>query len=343
MPPLAPMLAKAVTSVPDQQESPAGETVWLYEPKWDGFRAIIFRDHDEVHIGSRGGKDLARYFPEVADAARAELPVKCVVDGEIAVPKRVNGAQRLDWESLSQRIHPAESRIRLLSAETPALFIGFDLLACGDRSLLDEPFGERRNLLLEVARGRARCHVTRATEDSAVAQEWFQSFEGAGLDGVIAKRKDSRYLPNKRELLKVKHARTADAVVIGYRPHKSQPGVGSVLLGLYDGDDLKMVGGMSAFTSAKRIKVQQELDEIRSGERAEGEVSRWRNSADASFVPVRPERVAEVAYDQMEGDRFRHAVKFVRWRPDRDPRSCTYDQLEIPIRYDLSDVLERSS
>lgn len=150
-------------------------------------------------------------------------------------------------------------------------------------------------------------------------------------------------MPNKRELLKVKHARTADAVVIGYRPHKSQPGVGSVLLGLYDGDDLKMVGGMSAFTSAKRIKVQQELDEIRSGERAEGEVSRWRNSADASFVPVRPERVAEVAYDQMEGDRFRHAVKFVRWRPDRDPRSCTYDQLEIPIRYDLSDVLERSS
>ncbi|AEF42610.1 ATP-dependent DNA ligase [Hoyosella subflava] len=346
MPPLAPMLAKAAATVPEQAPDASAEPTWLYEPKWDGFRAIVFRDGDDVVIGSRGGKDLSRYFPEVVTAVRDELPGRCVVDGEIVVPQSTEEGTRLDWEALSARIHPAERRVRQLSVDTPALFVGFDLLAHHDRSLLDAPFGERRGMLTELAAaeiGPARCHVTRATNDAAVAQHWFETFEGAGLDGVIAKRLASRYLPNKRELVKVKHSRTAEAVVIGYRPHKSQPGVGSVLLGLYDGDELKMVGGMSAFTNAKRIKIQEDLDGIRSGDRAEGEVSRWRTSADAGFVPVRPERVAEVAYDQMEGDRFRHAVRLLRWRPDRDPRSCTYDQLEVPVRYDLADVLEGSA
>lgn len=333
------MLAKAAPAVPEQ---PGDHVTWSYEPKWDGFRALVFRDGDEVVLGSRGGKDLARYFPEMADAVRAELPERCVVDGELVVPRELEGRTRLSWEALSERIHPAASRVAKLAEETPSQFIGFDLLALGDRDLMATRFRERRELLLESVGGRGpSCHVTAATQDSALAAEWFRTFEGAGLDGVVAKKLDGVYLPNKREMVKVKHARTADCVLIGYRPHKSVDGVGSLLLGLYDGDTMVMVGGASAFTEARRKELLAELQPLRVGDDvvAEGEPTRWRSGTDRSWVPLRPERVLEVAYDQMEGARFRHAVKFVRWRPDRVPDECTYDQLEVPVHYDLTDVL----
>ncbi|RVW02176.1 ATP-dependent DNA ligase [Rhodococcus xishaensis] len=349
-PPLQPMLAKAASGVPEQ---PVGELVWSYEPKWDGFRAIVFRDGGEVAFGSRGGKDLARYFPEMVDAVRAELPPRCVVDGELVVPREIGGRTRLDWGALSERIHPADSRVRLLAKKSPAQFVGFDLLALGDEDLTSLPFSDRRTALLGTVGGGTRCHVTAATRDAATAQRWFETFEGAGLDGVVAKRLDGRYRPNKREMLKVKHSRTADVVAIGYRPHKSQPGIGSILLGLYDGGELRMVGGASAFTAKRRVELLAELEPLRVGDDvvAEGEATRWRSSADRSWIPLRPQRVLEVAYDQMEGElgevgsqvgvRFRHAARFLRWRPDRAPESCTFEQLEVPLRYDLADVLAR--
>lgn len=339
MPPLAPMLAKAAPTVPPQPES--GEHVWSYEPKWDGFRAIVFRDGNEVVLGSRGGKDLARYFPEIVDAAKAELPEKCVLDGELVVPRDVDGVTRLSWEALSERVHPAASRVSMLAEQTPAQFVGFDLLALGDRDLAVEGFGVRRALLVDTIGGGPSCHVTAATSDGGEAMRWFEMFEGAGLDGVIAKKLVGPYLPNKREMIKVKHARTADVVLLGYRPHKSQPGIGSILLGLFDGSELTMVGGASAFTAARRIELLEELQPLRVGDDvvAEGEASRWRSAADRSWVPLRPERVLEVAYDQMEGSRFRHAARFLRWRPDRAPTECTFDQLEVPVQYDFSDVL----
>ncbi|MDJ0107532.1 ATP-dependent DNA ligase, partial [Rhodococcus erythropolis] len=216
MPPLAPMLAKAAATVPPQPES--GDPTWSYEPKWDGFRAIIFRDGDEVVLGSRGGKDLARYFPEAVEAVKSELPEKCVVDGELVVPREIDGVTRLSWEALSERIHPAASRVALLSEQTPAQFVGFDLLALGDRDVSIEDFGVRRALLLDCVGGGPSCHVTAATADSAEAMAWFETFEGAGLDGVVAKKLAGPYLPNKREMIKVKHARTADVVLLGYRP-----------------------------------------------------------------------------------------------------------------------------
>ena len=216
MPPLAPMLAKAAATVPPQPES--GDPTWSYEPKWDGFRAIIFRDGDEVVLGSRGGKDLARYFPEAVEAVKSELPEKCVVDGELVVPREIDGVTRLSWEALSERIHPAASRVALLSEQTPAQFVGFDLLALGDRDVSIEDFGVRRALLLDCIGGGPSCHVTAATADSAEAMAWFETFEGAGLDGVVAKKLAGPYLPNKREMIKVKHARTADVVLLGYRP-----------------------------------------------------------------------------------------------------------------------------
>lgn len=335
------MLAKAAAKVPDE----AG--MWSYEPKWDGFRALVFRDGDEVVLQSRNGKDLGRYFPELLDSLRDELAPRCVLDGEVVVPREIDGRIRLDWESLSQRVHPAESRVRMLAEQTPAHFIGFDALADGDRSLLDEPFRERRSALTEAVRHEQWCHVTRTTDDPGVATHWLTTFEGAGLDGVIAKRLDGRYLPGKRDMVKVKHARDADCVVIGYRVHKSGEGVGSVLLGLHrDDGELQMVGGAASFTVKDRIKMLAELEPLREGDQInDGEASRWNSAADKRWIPVRPERVCEVAYDQMEGNtqhgrRFRHAVKFVRWRPDRDPSSCTFDQLDAPLNYDLFDVLE---
>lgn len=344
MPPIAPMLAKAVAAVPDQ---PSAAPEWSYEPKWDGFRALIFRDGDDVAIGSRGGKDLARYFPELVAAARAELPDKVVLDGEIGVPATIAGTRRLDWDSLAQRIHPAESRVTMLSEQTPAIFIGFDALALGSRSVLDEPFTVRREVLGEsIDRTRSSdgsFHISRVTTDPELARRWFSAFEGAGLDGVVGKRLDGAYVQNKREMVKVKHKRTADCVVFGYRVHKSGTGLGSMLLGLYHDDgELRMVGGAGAFSDAKRIELQQMFEPMRldPDKPASGEPTRWRSERSGEWIPIRPELVVEVAYDQMEKQRFRHTVKFLRWRPDRDPRSCGYDQLEVPLTYDLHDVLE---
>lgn len=339
-PPVEPMLAKAAAKVPDDPGA------WSYEPKWDGFRALVFRDGDEAVLLSRSGKDLARYFPEVLDAVRDELAERCVLDGEIVVPREVDGRIRLDWESLSQRIHPAESRVKMLSKQTPAHFIGFDALATGDTSLMNAPFRERRQALVDAVRPVQWCHVTGTTEDAEQGTRWLTTFEGAGLDGVIAKRLDGRYLPGKRDMVKVKHARDADCVVMGYRVHKSGEGVGSLLLGLYREDgELQMVGGAASFSVKDRIKLLAEVEPLREGDVRDGDPSRWNSAADKRWIPIRPERVAEVAYDQMEGSeehgrRFRHAVKFVRWRPDRDPSSCTFAQLDVPLDYDLFDVLE---
>ena len=339
MPPVAPMLAKAQASVP------AGTGEWSYEPKWDGFRAVVFRDRDEVLVQSRTGKDLGRYFPELLDALRAEVADRCVLDGEVVVPREIGGRTRLDWDSLSQRIHPAESRVRLLAEQTPAHFIGFDALALADRSLMDEPFGRRRDLLMEaVGKGRW-CHVTRTTSDPLLAGEWLTLFEGAGLDGVIAKRRAGGYRPGERDMVKVKHSRDADCVVMGYRIHKSGQGVGLILLGLYrDDGELQMVGGAASFSTRDRVTLLAELEPLSEGITRDGEPSRWNSAADKTWIPIRPERVAEVAYDQMEGNagrqRFRHTVRFVRWRPDRDPFSCTFGQLDVPATYDLDDVLE---
>lgn len=341
LPPIEPMLAKAQAGVPDE----AG--AWSYEPKWDGFRALVFRDGDEVVLHSRNGKDLGRYFPELIEALRDELSVRCVLDGEIVVPREIDGRTRLDWESLSQRVHPAASRIKMLAEQTPAHFIGFDALATGDASLLREPFRVRREALSQAVHAKQWCHVTGTTEDPKIGAQWLEEFEGAGLDGVIAKRLDGPYLPGKREMVKVKHARDADCVAMGYRIHKSGEGIGSILLGLYrDDGELQMVGGAASFTAKDRLKLLADLEPLREGdELREGDPSRWNSAADKRWIPVRPEKVCEVAYDQMEGNtmhgkRFRHAVKFRRWRPDRDPRSCTFDQLDVPINYDLYDVLE---
>lgn len=346
------MLAKAVSTVPGQLD---GEPEWSYEPKWDGFRALIFRDGDEVVIGSRGGKDLGRYFPEIVESAQAGLPERVVLDGELCVPRQVSTLRqaqgavagpelwRLDWDSLSQRIHPAASRIAKLAEETPAMFIGFDALALGTRDLLDEPYMRRREALRDAIGADLRLKVSRATEDPALAQKWFAEFEGAGLDGIVAKRLRGRYVSGKREMLKMKHKRTADCVVVGYRVHKSGTGLGSMLLGLYGDDgELRMVGGSSAFSDAKRVELQQQFENLRLDPDlvAPGEVNRWRSSGAGEWIPIRPELVAEVAYDQMEKMRFRHTVKFLRWRPDREPSSCTYDQLDVPLTYDVFDVIE---
>ncbi len=340
-PPIEPMLAKAQAKVPDDAD------VWSYEPKWDGFRALAFRDGDDVVLQSRNGKELGRYFPELLEALRDEVAPRCVLDGEVVVPREIGGRIRLDWESLSQRIHPAASRIKMLSEQTPAHFIGFDALAIGDTSLMKEPFRTRRQALSDAVGEKTWCHVTRTTEDPELGARWLDTFEGAGLDGVIAKRVDGPYLPGKREMVKVKHARDADCVAIGYRIHKSGEGVGSILLGLYRADgELQMVGGAASFTAKARLKLLADLEPLREGDdMREGDPSRWNSAADKRWIPVRPEKVCEVAYDQMEGNtehgqRFRHAVKFRRWRPDRDPESCTFAQLDAPVNYDLYDVLE---
>lgn len=348
MPPLQPMLA---APTPSLDKLPAGE--YLFEPKWDGFRAIVFRDGDEVVIGSRGAKTLERYFPELVDALRAGLPDRCVLDGEVVVVAGEPGAQRLDWDLLAQRIHPAASRISKLAAETPAAFIAFDLLALADESLLDVPLATRRERLEQLfadgagSYGHESVHLSRVTRDADEAQDWFARFEGAGLDGVIAKPVDGGYQPGKRVLRKLKHARTAEAVVIGYRIHKSGQGVGSLLLGLYtESGQLVQVGGASAFSNARRLELIDELEPFverdDDGEivRGEGEKNRFNSTRDNSFVRLRPELVVEVAFDQMEKHRFRHAVQVKRFRVDREPASCTYDQVERAPEYDLAAVLQ---
>ncbi len=345
MPPVAPMLARAVPSIP--------EGAMLYEPKWDGFRAIIFRDGDEVEIGSRNERPMTRYFPEVVEAVKQHLPQRCVVDGELVV---VVG-DRLEFEVLQQRIHPAASRIALLSRQTPARLVVFDLLALDDRDCTGLPLQERRALLEEALADAAEpVHLTPATRDPALAAQWFEQFEGAGLDGVVAKPLSGTYQPDKRVMFKIKHARTADCVVAGYRTYKGdEESIGSLLLGLYDDEGaLASVGVVGAFPAARRRELFAELqplvttfddhpwawaapaDGVRTPRSSEG--SRWNNGKDLSFVPLRPELVVEVRYEHMEGARFRHTAQFNRWRPDRDPRTCTYAQLEEPVGYDLADI-----
>ncbi|HMK93276.1 MAG TPA: ATP-dependent DNA ligase [Thermoleophilia bacterium] len=349
-PPVAPMLARAVEDIPHGDLS--------YEPKWDGFRAIVFRDRDEVEIGSRNERPMNRYFPELLAAIKRGLPERCVVDGEIVVPDPSQG--RLDFEALQQRIHPAESRVNLLAQQTPAHLVAFDLLALGDRDLTAEPFRERRRLLEEVMADvgtDSTIHLTPATRDPKVAQQWFEEFEGAGLDGVVAKPLELTYQPDRRVMFKIKHIRTADCVVAGYRTYKRDTsGIGSLLLGLYDDADLVFVGVVGAFAAARRRELFQEFQPLVTtfdghpwdwGEEIEATtrtptssaVSRWSAGKDLTFVPLRPERVVEVRYDHMEGTRFRHTTQFVRWRDDREPRSCTFDQLEEPVGFDLADVL----
>jgi len=343
-PPVSPMLAKAVPTVPDPASVDGGLG---YEPKWDGFRGIVYFDGEHVEIGSRGSKTLTRYFPELVDAFTRLLPGPCVLDGEIVVRTGEAGAERLDWDALTQRIHPAESRVRKLAAETPAMFVAFDLLGEGEQPWLDRPFRERRERLEALAGDLGHpIHLTQLSTDVDLARRWLVEFEGAGLDGVVSKPLEAVYAPGKRVMLKTKHHRTADVVVLGYRIHASGSGVGSLLLGLYDRDgNLQNVGGASAFTDKRRKELVAELAPLvvrdASGDVVHGETDRSRFSSgkDTSFVRLEPTLVAEVRYDQMEGSRFRHTVQFDRWRPDRDARSCTFDQLERPIAYDLSNVI----
>ena len=389
------MLAKPSDSLP------AGDG-WLYEPKWDGFRAIIFRDGDELLIQSRDLKPLDRYFPELAGPLKAALPARCVLDGEIVI---AGPAGRLDFDALLLRIHPAASRVRLLAAESPASFVAWDLLALGDEDLRPVPQAERRARLEAVLDSAAPpIHLTPATRDRVLAAEWFERFEGAGLDGVIAKRLDAAYQPGKRAMLKIKHRRTADCVVAGFRWHKDGPGtlIGSLLLGLFDGaGTLHHVGITASFTMARRAELAAELAPLRSdamdghpwaewaawagaaasssgapaaessgvrttateadatepiaagssgaqptaaegarsgGQRVPGATSRWNRGKDLSWEPLRPERVVEVAYDHLQGSRFRHGTTFVRWRPDRSPADCRYDQLAETPAYELSEI-----
>jgi len=347
MPPVAPMLAKPVADIPAGQH---------YEPKWDGFRSVIFRDGDEVEIGSRNERPMTRYFPEVVQAVLAQLPPRVVIDGEIVIADTERNT--LDFEALQQRIHPAASRVRLLAEQTPASFVAFDLLALGDDDLTERPLTERRAALEDSLAGAgAPIHLTPATQDVVLARTWFDQFEGAGLDGLIAKKLDLAYQPDKRVMTKIKHERTADCVVAGYRVHKSgSDAIGSLLLGLYDGRGvLASVGVVGAFTMARRRELFSELQPLVTtfddhpwawarqdeGERTphKSETSRWNAGKDLSFVPLRPDRVVEVRYDYMEGVRFRHTTQFVRWRPDRDPRSCTYEQLYRPVTFHIADVL----
>ena len=348
LPPVAPMLAKAVKEIPRGELS--------FEPKWDGFRSILFRDGAEVELGSRNERPLTRYFPELVEAAQS-LPDRIVLDGEIVIPDAEG--RRLDFEALLQRIHPADSRVRLLAEQTPAEFVAFDLLALDDTDYTQTDFASRRAALeLALATATPRFHVTPATRDRDLAAQWFRQFEGAGLDGIVAKPLDGLYEQDKRVMFKVKHERTADCVVAGYRVHKSGPdAIGSLLLGLYNDDGhLASVGVIGAFPLATRRELFAELQplittfeqhpwnwaaQMPAGVRGprDAEFSRWSANKDLSFVPLRPERVVEVRYEHMEGTRFRHTAQFVRWRPDRDPRSCGFGQLEEPVSFNLGDIL----
>jgi ATP-dependent DNA ligase len=353
-PPVEPMLAKASDGLPDGDG-------WLFEPKWDGFRALVFRDGDEIYTQSRDLKPLDRYFPELAEPLRANVPERCVLDGEIVIAH--DGA--LQFESLLLRIHPAASRVKMLAEESPASFVAWDLLALDDEDLRAVPQGERRARLERVlAAAEPPVHLTPATRDRALAADWFDRFEGAGLDGVVAKRLDGWYQPGKRAMLKIKHERTADCVVAGFRWHKNGPGthVGSLLLGLYDDEGhLHHVGITSSFTWDRRAALVAELAPLRegalvnhpwgewaewasagsadaSGRRLPGATSRWNRGKDLSWEPLRAERVVEVAYDHLQGDRFRHATTFRRWRPDKPASECRYDQLETTAPFELARI-----
>jgi ATP-dependent DNA ligase len=353
-PPIEPMLAKAAAALPDGDG-------WLFEPKWDGFRALVFRDGDETYIQSRDLKPLDRYFPELAAPLRASLPDRCVLDGEVVIA--ADGG--LQFEALLLRIHPAESRVRMLAEQSPASYVAWDLLALGDEDLRNVAQGERRSRL-EAVLGKASppIHLTPATTDRALAADWFDRFEGAGLDGVVAKRLDGVYQPGKRAMLKVKHARTADCAVAGFRWHKNGPGthIGSLLLGLFDeGGTLHHVGVTSSFSWDRRAALVKELEPLManaldhhpwkewaewsafgaadaSGQRLPGATSRWNRGKDLSWEPLRVERVCEVGYDHLQGDRFRHGTTFQRWRPDKRPEDCRYDQLEETAAFELEKI-----
>ncbi len=357
-PPIAPMLAKAVDDLP------RGDG-WLFEPKWDGFRTIVFRDGADIYLQSRDEKPMNRYFPELVAGLPPVLPERCILDGETVIA----GARGLDFEALLLRIHPAASRVALLAKETPASFVAFDVLALDDDDLRAAP-QEARRARLEAALGpgSGALYVTPATRDRAVAADWFQRFEGAGLDGVVAKRLVDGYHPGERTMLKIKHERTADCVVAGFRWHKNGKGtmVGSLLLGLYDGEGtLHHVGVTSAFPMATRRDLVALLEPLRAGakeghpwqwhsewlggdgeneegQRRPGMTSRWNRGKDLSWEPLRVERVCEVAYDHMQGDRFRHAALFRRWRPDKRPEDCRYDQLEVTTPFELEKIFGRT-
>src|SRR5204862_646921 len=357
-PPLAPMLSAAADALPDGDG-------WQFEPKWDGFRTLVFRDGDEILLQSRDEKPMNRYFPGLLAPLTAALPERCVGDGEIVIV----AAEGLDFEALLLRIHPAASRVKLLAAQSPASFVAWDLLALGDEDLRATPLAVRRQRLEQaLARAAPPVHLSPATRDRTVAEDWFRRFEGAGLDGVMAKRLEAPYHAGERTMIKVKHVRTADCVVAGFRWHKNGPGtmVGSLLLGLYDKKGtLHHVGVTAAFTTAVRQQLVEELAPLRENalanhpwrewaaaqedasaregsngtvQRLPGATSRWNRGKDLSWEPLRPERVVEVAYDHMQGDRFRHAAQFVRWRPDKRPQDCRYDQLEVTPAYELERV-----
>jgi ATP-dependent DNA ligase len=349
MPPLRPMLAKAT------EQLPPGDDL-VFEPKWDGFRCLVFRDRDEVELGSRNDRPLTRYFPELLEPIRAMLPERCVVDGEVVVVSE----QGLDFDRLGQRIHPAKSRVDRLAVETPASFVAFDLVALGDRDLREVPFVERRRLLAESLHDAvAPIHLCPTTRDRDVAADWFARFEGAGFDGVMAKPAQGTYVSDKRVQWKVKHKRTADLVVAGYRVHKEGHGVGSLLLGVHDDDGhLQHIGVAAAFTAARREELVGELApyeaealeghpwrqwaEAEAHEtgptRMPGAPSRWSGGKDQSWVPLRPELVVEVAYEGLTNGRFRHPARFVRWRPDKAPAECRYDQMDQPVPAELQQI-----
>ena len=351
-PPLAPMLSRAADALPSDEG-------WQFEPKWDGFRTLIFRDGDELILQSRDEKPMNRYFPELVAPLLAALPDRCVIDGEIVIV----GAHGLDFEALLLRIHPAASRVKLLAKETPASYVAWDVMAIGDEDLREVPLAQRRERLEQLfANISGPIHLSPATRDRELANDWFLRFEGAGLDGVMAKRLDSPYRAGERTMIKIKHSRTADCVVAGFRWHKSGPGtmVGSLLLGLYDDKgDLHHVGVTAAFTNKMRKELVEELAPLREnalenhpwqhwaeaqqqaaeeGQRLPGASSRWNRGKDLSWEPLRPERVCEVAFDHMQGTRFRHAAQFVRWRFDKPPQECRYDQLEVTPAYELERV-----
>lgn len=352
-PPVEPMLAKLAHEIPDGDR-------WIYEPKWDGFRALVFKSDEEVYIQSRDLKPLGRYFPELEVSLREHLPARCVLDGEIVIA--TDG--KLDFEALLLRIHPAASRVQMLAEQNPSSYVAWDLLALDDDDLRALPQATRRERLeAALARARPPVHVTPATRDKAVAQDWFMRFEGAGLDGVIAKPLDLPYTPGKRVMIKVKHQRTADCVVAGFRWYKGGKGklVGSLLLGLYDAaGTLHHVGVAASFKQSERAELATLLEpyragarevhpwrewadfqEVDTGQRLPGATSRWNRGKDLSWEPLRLELVAEVSFDHMQGDRFRHATHLVRWRPDKRPAECTYEQLEVTPPQELKDIFGR--
>jgi ATP-dependent DNA ligase len=343
------MLAKLMRDFPEEGDL-------IFEPKWDGFRALVFREGSEIYTQSRDQKPLDRYFPDLREPFLANLPEHVVLDGEIVIA----GPGGLEFPSLQLRLHPAASRVEKLAKERPASFVAFDVLALGDRSLMDVPFAERRATLEKIlSASRPPIYLTPSTKDPALAKDWFSRFEGAGLDGVIAKPVDLTYQPNKRVMLKIKHRRTADCVAAGFRWHKNGKGkrIGSLLLGIFDDSGgLRHVGITSSFTAKMREDLVEEIAPLRENaseghpwaewsevERKPGMTSRWNRDKDLSFEPLRIERVVEVSYDGLQGDRFRHATTFVRWRPDKSPQDCTYEQFEVTPPYELAHIFQAHS